>query len=162
MTTLLTIAPLVVIALLLFIIWCYRVEARCQEIEREFFVRDAAAWRQVAGSLRHQLDEATADRNELRVRLQLADAKVDSQRVTLDRVATDIGSERLAQIITARRAQRQSTTCADRADFVAGELGAERAAAFRDHLATCESCPRELPDDLALRARLSDLLGGGR
>ena len=160
MTSLLIIGLLVIVALLLVIVWCYRVEAGCLEIEKEFFVGDAVAWRQAAGSLRKELSDATSERNELRVRVQLADAKVASQRELLDRIASDIGPERLTQLVAERQARRR--ICADRADFAAGELDPARAAAFRDHLGSCEKCPRELLGDVVLGARLSEREESGR
>jgi len=46
--------------------------------------------------------------------------------------------------------------CADLSLFVDGELAAERAAAFRKHLDTCEACRTKLIQAGQLVARLSE------
>lgn len=48
------------------------------------------------------------------------------------------------------------STCEDLTKFADGELDPERAAAFREHLKTCESCPDRLIEEVQLRARLSE------
>jgi anti-sigma factor RsiW len=47
--------------------------------------------------------------------------------------------------------------CADLICFADGELEADRAASFRDHLATCEACQAGLVEALQLNAQLSAL-----
>jgi anti-sigma factor RsiW len=47
--------------------------------------------------------------------------------------------------------------CADLIYFADGELEADRAAVFRDHLATCEPCQAGLVEALQLSAQLSAL-----
>jgi len=46
--------------------------------------------------------------------------------------------------------------CADLCLFVDGELEADRATAFREHLAGCEACRAELPRAQQLASRLSE------
>jgi anti-sigma factor RsiW len=50
-----------------------------------------------------------------------------------------------------------SSLCDDLIAFADGELDPERAAAFRDHLRTCDACQVGLVEVLQLSARLSDL-----
>jgi putative zinc finger protein len=47
--------------------------------------------------------------------------------------------------------------CADRVDFINGELDASRADAFRAHLRDCRPCRDVLPDEVELAAALSML-----
>lgn len=47
--------------------------------------------------------------------------------------------------------------CNDLVAFTDGELDAERAAAFRVHLASCEACQAGLVEAMQLSARLSEL-----
>src|SRR5262249_31087464 len=47
--------------------------------------------------------------------------------------------------------------CNDLVAFADGELDAERAAAFRAHLASCEACQAGLVEAMQLSARLSEL-----
>lgn len=47
------------------------------------------------------------------------------------------------------------TPCADLFPFVDGELDAERAAAFRVHLQSCDACRRGLTEAVQLTAYLS-------
>ena len=49
------------------------------------------------------------------------------------------------------------TRCDDLIEFVDGELDPERAAGFRTHLTTCESCRACLVEALQLTVRLSTL-----
>jgi cellulose synthase operon protein C len=51
--------------------------------------------------------------------------------------------------------------CEDLTKFADGELDPERAAAFREHLKTCDACPDHLVEALQLRARLSNLSRSG-
>ena len=48
-------------------------------------------------------------------------------------------------------------TCGDLVAFADGELSTDRAAAFREHLRTCEACTAGLPEAMAISARLSEL-----
>ena len=47
--------------------------------------------------------------------------------------------------------------CQELTSFADGELGRERAAAFRLHLRDCEACQATLPETMQLSARLSTL-----
>jgi len=48
------------------------------------------------------------------------------------------------------------TPCDDLPEFADGELDAARAAAFRDHLRTCDACQLGLIETVQLAARLSE------
>jgi anti-sigma factor RsiW len=48
--------------------------------------------------------------------------------------------------------------CDDLVGFADGELEADRAAAFRAHLLSCEACRRGLVEAMQLNARFSELL----
>ena len=50
----------------------------------------------------------------------------------------------------------EALRCGDLVPFADGELSTERAAAFRDHLATCTACERELETQMQLSARMSE------
>jgi putative zinc finger protein len=50
-----------------------------------------------------------------------------------------------------------TSPCDDLIAFVDGELDPERAAAFREHLRTCEVCQIGLVEAVQLSARLSEL-----
>lgn len=57
----------------------------------------------------------------------------------------------------AMRAELERLRCGDLVLFVDGELDPARAEAFRVHLATCETCQRDLESHMQLDARLSEL-----
>jgi len=50
-----------------------------------------------------------------------------------------------------------ATTCSDLVAFADGELPADRATAFREHLRTCGTCATALPETMMVAARLSEL-----
>jgi anti-sigma factor RsiW len=60
-------------------------------------------------------------------------------------------------VLSTNRMPEPTTPCDDLVAFVDGELDSERAAAFRVHLRTCETCQSGLVEAVQLSARLSDL-----
>lgn len=69
---------------------------------------------------------------------------------------TDARSHACGRVLSPDR-MAESTPCGDLIAFVDGELDAERAAAFRVHLQTCETCETALVEAVQLGARLSEL-----
>lgn len=71
---------------------------------------------------------------------------------------TDGGGSRVYERMLSRgRMSERASPCDDLVAFADGELDPDRAAAFREHLRTCERCRRALVEVLQLSARLSEL-----
>ena len=69
----------------------------------------------------------------------------------------DAGSLMCGMVLSPNRMPEPTTPCDELIAFADGELDAERAAAFRNHLRTCEACQGALIEAVQLSARLSEL-----